>query len=100
MRIVSSSLIVALAVAISACATVDKGRSADGRNQYTIGCGGLDEWGQCYTQAMDLCGGNNYEVLSKKGDPNPTYIMNVFASRKLVVACQKPYTPATSASAN
>lgn len=99
MRIVSSSLIAALAVSLGACATVDKGRSSDGRNQYTIGCGGLDEWGQCYTEAMDLCGANNYEVLSKKGDESPTYFLNVFASRTLVVACQKPYTPATSAAA-
>ncbi len=96
MRIVSSLLIAALAVSISACATVNKGRSSDGRDQYTIGCGGLDDWGQCYTQAMDLCGGNHYEVVSKQGDSNPSYTYNVFASRKLVVACQKPYAPATA----
>lgn len=99
MRIVSSSLIVALAVSISACATVDKGRSADGRDQFTIGCGGLDDWGQCYTEAMDRCGSKNYEVLSRKGDPNPSFFLNVFSSRKLVVACQKPYTPPATADA-
>lgn len=97
MRIVSSSLIAVLAVSLGACATVDKGRSADGRDQYTIGCGGLDEWGQCYTEAMDRCGANNYEVLSKKGDEKPTYFANVLASRTLVVACQKPYAPTVAA---
>ena len=96
MRIVSSSLIAALAVSLGACATVSKTSASDGRAQYTIGCGGLDEWGQCYTQAMDLCGSNNYEVLSKKGDDSPTFFLNVFASRTLVVACQKAYAPTTA----
>ena len=97
MRIVSTSLIAVLALSVSACATVSKQRNSDGRDQFSIGCGGLDDWGECYTKAMDLCGSKDYEVLSKKGDPNPSNVLMVFSSRQLVVACQPSYTPSTTA---
>jgi hypothetical protein len=93
MRVVSLSLIAAVSLCLGACATVDQTKASNGAATYNIGCGGMDDWGFCYSKASELCGANGYEVLDKQGDPGPGTVFAIFSSRSLKVSCNQPYTP-------
>lgn len=57
-------ILVALAVAISACTTTQEIRRPDGSVEYLVACGASLGWNICYDKANELCPGG-YTTLSE-----------------------------------
>lgn len=93
---------VALAVALTGCATVHETYAQDGRKAYTLNCSGLARgWDKCFQSAGDLCKQSGFDVIDRS-DESASAVGGGFSGssgsmfgaktneRSMVVACKKP----------
>ena len=63
------SIVIAVSIWLTGCATADKTYTPDGRVGYAVECNGMVlSWGSCYGKAGDICGARGYDVISKTGN--------------------------------
>ncbi len=92
------SIVIAMSIWLTGCATADKTYTPDGRVGYTVECNGMVlSWGSCYEKAGDICGARGYDVISKTGNSAATLSSNQYGTyggsaiyRSMLIACKKP----------
>lgn len=88
--------ILAVAVAITGCATQKSVYLPDGRQGHSINCSGSAlSWDLCYQKAGETCKAAGYEILSKDGEQGSSVTgtqYGVFGgttmNRTLLIACK------------
>lgn len=96
MKSFSVLIVIAFCLYTYGCATSSKTYTADGKEGYTINCSGTARnWGMCYEEAGQLCGGKGYIVLQKTGDKGNMIVANQYGlyggsvtKRNLVIRCK------------
>ncbi|MEW6099101.1 MAG: hypothetical protein AB1666_07935 [Pseudomonadota bacterium] len=62
-------LVLSVAVALGACATVRETHAPDGRKAYSLNCSGTARgWDKCYSAAGELCKSAGYDILSRSSE--------------------------------
>lgn len=76
-----------LAVMLSGCVVATPIIAPNGQQGFAIDCSTMNDLGQCYKKAGELCGGNGYEILDKN-DERATFWSD--ANKTMVVRCKLP----------
>ena len=79
-----STLLVMLA-ALTGCAIAQKTYTPDGREGYTITCGGALDWSYCERKAGEICRARGYEVLNRTEETD--HLNHNNDNRTLLIAC-------------
>lgn len=96
MKIQTGAFFLALALALSGCATVKETHTADGRKAFTLNCSGTARgWDKCYSAAGDLCKTSGYDILDRTGESTASvggsrgsFYGAQSTDRTMVVACK------------
>jgi hypothetical protein len=89
-------VVLAVALALQACAVSKQTYTADGRVGESINCGGaFMSWNHCYEKAGEKCGARGYDILDKTGDQVGSFgatssgaYGTSAATRTLIIACK------------
>lgn len=91
---------IAVAAALSGCASASKTYGPDGKEAYSLNCSGAARsWGMCLEKAGDLCGTRGYSIVSAVGDvgnltvasattQNANLVSGSVMSRSMIVSCK------------
>lgn len=90
--------VVAMCMAVSACAVASKTYGPNGQPAYVVNCSGAAlNWGMCQQKAGDICQSSGYKILAINGQTTPTVIANpegLFAipmvNRTMEISCNAP----------
>lgn len=91
------SIIILVALTLTACATAKETYTPSGEKGYTINCSGTAaNWGMCSQKAGELCGPAGYTVFNQSGDESTMVTANQFGAyatpvvnRSMVIQCGK-----------
>jgi len=65
-------MLIAIAAALTACATATPMHGPDGKEMLAIEChGSAQSPAACYKKAGEICGTNGYDILGKDGEAIP-----------------------------
>lgn len=89
--------LIALCIAVTACATSRETYTASGEKGYSINCSGLAlNWGMCYEKAGDICGEKGFDIIAGGADQGAIMTGTQFGlyggtvtNRSMVVQCKK-----------
>lgn len=77
----------AAAVSLSGCVTATPVITPSGQQGFTINCSAMNDVGQCYKKAGELCGSAGYEIFDQNNKPASFWSA---ANQTMVVRCKAP----------
>ena len=83
-RVIIAAGIVA---SVSGCVIATPVMTPNGQQGFTINCSAMNDVGQCYKKAGELCGSNGYEIFDQNNKP-ATFWSG--ANQTMVVRCKAP----------
>ena len=78
---------IAAAAMLSGCVTATPITTPTGHQGFTINCSAMNDVGQCYKKAGDLCGSSGYEIFDQNNKPASFWSG---ANQTMVVRCKAP----------
>lgn len=75
------------ALALGGCVTATPVITPSGQQGFTLNCSALNDIGQCYKKAGELCGSNGYQIYDQNNKP-VTFWSG--ANQTMVVRCKTP----------
>ena len=80
-----TGIIALIASALGGCVTATPIITPSGQQGFSLNCSTMNDIGQCYKKAGDLCGGNGYEIFDQSNQP-ATFWSG--ANQTLIVRCK------------
>lgn len=77
-------------VTTGGCVTATPLITPSGAQGFSLNCSAMNDIGQCYKKAGELCGGNGYEIFDQNNKPASFWSA---ANQTLVVRCKQPGEP-------
>jgi hypothetical protein len=89
-------IVATLVLVLASCTSAKQITTPDGRQGYTVGCGGsLLSWEDCFERASEICGGRSYDVFTRVGEESalvaaePQHLHDSTTNnRSMVIACK------------
>jgi hypothetical protein len=78
---------VGLVALLTGCVAATPVITPSGQQGFTIDCSPMNDIGQCYKKAGELCGSNGYEVIAQNNQPASFFSP---ANRTMVICCKNP----------
>lgn len=90
-----ASMIILIALTLTACASAKETYTPSGDKGYTLNCSGsVRNWGMCTQKAGELCGSSGYTILNQYGDQSVIVTTNQsgmnatpVTNRTMVIQC-------------
>jgi len=79
-------------LALSGCVTATPIITPSGQQGFSLNCSAMNDIGQCYKKAGELCGGNGYEIYDKNNKPQKFFSA---ANQTMVIRCKAPISSAS-----
>lgn len=77
---------------LGGCVTATPLITPSGAQGFSLNCSAMNDIGECYKKAGELCGGNGYEIFDQQNKPASFWSA---ANQTLVVRCKQPGEPTT-----
>lgn len=88
--VLGMALAVAAMASVGGCVTATPVITPSGHQGFSLNCSAMNDIGQCYKKAGELCGGNGYEIFDKNNKPASFWSG---ANQTLIVRCRQPGEP-------
>jgi hypothetical protein len=80
---------------LGGCVTVTPLITPSGAQGFSVNCSDMNDIGECYKKAGEICGTNGYEVIDRHAASNSFWSDWPESSQTLVIRCRQPGEPAT-----
>lgn len=70
---------------LSGCVTATPIMTPSGQQGFSLNCSALNDIGQCYKKAGELCGGRGYEIFDQNNKPQRFFSA---ANQTMVIRCK------------
>lgn len=77
---------------LGGCVTVTPLITPSGAQGFSVNCSDMNDIGECYKKAGELCGTNGYEVIDRHNAQDSFWSES---NQTLVIRCKQPGEPAT-----
>ncbi|WP_139351392.1 hypothetical protein [Rhodanobacter sp. B05] len=86
-KIISAAATLSAILALSGCVTATPIMTPSGQQGFSLNCSAMNDIGQCYKKAGELCGGNGYEIFDQSNTPQKFFSA---ANQTMVIRCKAP----------
>jgi len=78
-------------LALSGCVTATPIITPSGQQGFSLNCSAMNDIGQCYKKAGELCGGNGYKIFDQNNKEQKFFSA---ANQTMVIQCKAPVSAA------
>jgi hypothetical protein len=90
-KAIFASVSLSAILVLSGCVTATPIITPSGQQGFSLNCSALNDIGQCYKKAGELCGGNGYEIYDQNNKEQKFFSA---ANQTMVIRCKAPVTAA------